>query len=119
MKKQLVHESRMMLIKIMSIFLLVSALVSVLYVYVTYNGEKEILLDDCNDNCISFISDSFIYTTYGESDIFSCLDMDSMEYSINSFKNQNNKNINYQAVVFDKSNNMLYGTKNCYTANFS
>lgn len=118
MKKRIMHESRMMLIKIMSIFLLVSALVSVLYVYVTYNGEKEILLDDCNDNYSSFLNDSFIYTTYGESDILYCLDMDSMEYSINSFKNQNKKSINYQAVVFDKSNNMLYSTKNCYTANF-
>lgn len=118
MKKRLVHESRMMFIKIMSIFLVVSVLVSVLYVYVTYNGEIEILLDDCQDNFNSFINESISVYTYTDSDYNYYLDMDRMEYSINSFKNQNSKKSNYQAVVCDKSNQILCSTNDCYAADF-
>ncbi|MCH5297170.1 MAG: HAMP domain-containing histidine kinase [Ruminococcus sp.] len=119
MKKRLIYESRIMLIKIMSIFLLVSVLVSFLYIYVTYNGEKEILLDDCHNHFVSFLNESFVYTSYDENDMYFCLDLDNMKYSVNNFQNQSNKNTNYQAVVFDKSDQMLYGTENCYISDFS
>lgn len=118
MKKRLVHESRIMFIKIMSIFLLVSILVSVLYVYVTYNGEKEILLDDCEDHFSSFMNESLVYTSNNSGNLFS-LDMDGMEYTINNFQNKSNRNANFQAVVFDKSNEMLYVSQNCYVGNYS
>lgn len=118
MKKRLVHESRMMFIKIMSIFLLVSILVSALYVYVTYNGEKEILLDDCQDHFSSSMNEVLIYTSYDSENLFS-IDIDNMEYTINNFQNKSNRNANYQAVVFDKSNQMLYTSQNCYVGDYS
>lgn len=119
MKKRLIYESRIMLIKIMSIFLLVSVLVSFLYIYVTYNGEKELLLDDCHDHFVSFLNESLVYIAYGNSDMYVCLDLDNIEYSVNNFQNKSGKNTNYQAVVFDKSDQMLYGTENCYISDFS
>lgn len=118
MKKRLVYESRMMFIKIMSIFLLVSILISVLYVYVTYNGEKEILLDDCQDHFSSFLNESLVYTSYNSGNSFS-VDLDDMEYTINNFNNKGNKNANYQSVVFDKSNQLLYASQNCFIGDYS
>lgn len=121
MKKRLVHESRIMFIKIMSIFLLVSILVSLLYVYVTYNGEKEILLDDCEDHFSTFMNESLTYNSYVSetSNNSYFIDLDYIDYSINNFQNKNNRNANFQAVVFGKSNQMLCASQNCYIGDYS
>lgn len=121
MRRQIVHESRMMLVKIMSIFLLISILVSVLYVYVTYNGEKEILLDDCHDHFVSFLNESLSYMEYDKLDknnSLYCLDLNSLEYNINKFQNQTGKNVTCQAIVFDKDDEKLFETENYYIADF-
>lgn len=121
MKKRLVHESRIMFIKIMSIFLLVSVLVSLLYVYVTYNGEKEILLNYCEDHFSTFMNESLTYNSFvsetSNNPYF--VDLDYIASSINNFQNRNNRKANFQAVVFDKSNQLLCTSQNCYIGDYS
>lgn len=114
MKRLLVHESRIMFIKIMSMFLILSIFVSALFVYVTYNGEKEILLDDCQDHFSAFLSEAFYYISYDNNNKLFCLDLNSMGRTINRFKNQSGKNINSQAIVFDKNNEKIVENTNDY-----
>lgn len=121
MKRLFVQESRIMFIKIMSMFLVLSIFVSALFVYVTYNGEKEILIDDCQDHFASFLNESLRYMAYEKLDknnYLYCLDLNSLEYSINEFQSQSGKKVNCQAVILDNDNESIFETDNYFIGEF-
>ncbi len=98
MRKRLIREKKFLFIKIISVFLLISFAVSGIYIYITYNSQKELLLSQARSN-------------FGE--VYDGIFYDYIEYDIGKIKKSNN-----EIYAYDEYDNKIANTDNRYFCNF-
>lgn len=108
MKKRLKIERRKMFIKILSVFLLISIVVSGIYIYIVYNSEKELFINEASEKVERKISDLYCAGVPSE---------DYMKYYL-MFVLNNDKSINSEISIKDEQGKIITQTSNVLNVNF-
>ncbi len=121
MKKKLARQRRIMLAKIMSVFLLITIAVSGIYVYITYSGEMEILKNNCHNNYEKLIEN----TAYRVANIkapdknadhnnFDDTGLFDLKFGINQYCNEN-----AEVIVNSSKDNEIARNENVFPADYT
>ncbi len=101
MTKKLTKECRKMLIKVMTVFLIISIAVSVIYIYITYSAEIEIIKNTCHSNFNNMYSNSYYLTSSDENGLSWKLSIDMTDFGINNTRKPNSECIVFNTTKTD------------------
>ena len=104
MKKRLKIERRKMFLKILSLFLLISIVVSGIYIYIVYSSEKELFINEASDRVESKKID--IYYSYTPSEYY-------QKKALNA-----DRTINSEISIKDEQGEITAQTSNTLNADF-
>lgn len=104
MKKRLKIERRKMFLKILSLFLLISIVVSGIYIYIVYSSEKELFINEASDRVESKKID--IYYSFSPSEYY-------QKKALNT-----DRTINSEISIKDEQGEIIAQTSNTLNADF-